>query len=73
MTPAEIELNPQDADRLGLPDGAVLGLSWDRVTQEIQVRRSPNVPPGLALVPRNCGLKIDEPAPAPFPQAKVAQ
>jgi NADH-quinone oxidoreductase subunit G len=71
MATPGIELNPQDAERLGLADGAVLGLSWEGGTEEIRVRRSAEVPAGLALVPRSTGLKLDVPVAAPLPQAGV--
>ncbi len=71
MATPGIELNPGDAERLGLADGAVLGLSWEGGTQEIRVRLSADVPAGLALVPRSTGLKLDEPVAAPVPVAGV--
>jgi NADH-quinone oxidoreductase subunit G len=66
-----IELSPQDAGRLGLADGAVLGLAWEGGAQEIPVLVSVKVPPGLALVPRSTGLKVDEPVPAPIPRTEM--
>jgi NADH-quinone oxidoreductase subunit G len=70
MAHAQIELHPRDAERLGLPEGAMLGFAWQGSTQEIQVRMSPDVPPGLALLPRSTGLSLDEPVTAPLPQAE---
>jgi len=71
LATAGIELNPQDAEQLGLAHGAVLGLVWAGGTQEIPVQLSADVPPGLALVPRSSGLKLDEPMAAPLARAEV--
>ncbi len=62
-----LELNPDDAERMGLTPGATIGLAWDGAAVEIAVRVSPAVPPGLALVPRGVGLPLDGPMAAHFP------
>ncbi|MCJ7512164.1 MAG: NADH-quinone oxidoreductase subunit NuoG [Anaerolineales bacterium] len=71
MATPSLELNPEDAARLGLSDGATLGLAWEGGTEEIPVRVSAAVPLGLALVPRSVGLKLDEPIAANLPQAEA--
>ena len=61
---AQIELNPDDARRLGLEEGAQVELRWPEGQARVQARVRPDVPAGCALVPRSQGVPLEHPAPA---------
>ncbi len=64
LTPPHAALNPQDAARLGVQEGADITVSVNGVTREVRARIREYVPAGVMLIPRSVGLPIVAPAPA---------
>jgi NADH-quinone oxidoreductase subunit G len=61
IPPANIRLNPADAQRLGLVQGAKVRFTLDSTQLEGEVLISEEVPASVALVPRSFGLPVAEP------------
>lgn len=59
-----VALNPAQAERLGLSEGATVRLSLNGAACDAVVRLDESVPENVALVPRSLGAPIDGPAPA---------
>lgn len=59
-----IEVNPEDAKRLGLQDGAEAEVLIFDQAERLPVALRADVPVGTALVPRSVGLAIHEPVKA---------
>ena len=57
----QIEVNPQDGQRLGLQDGAEVEVSIHGQTEHLPVVLKSDVPLGSALLPRSVGLAVHEP------------
>ncbi|RMF50808.1 MAG: NADH dehydrogenase (quinone) subunit G [Anaerolineae bacterium] len=64
LTSPHVALNPQDAARLGVQDGALVAFSVHGVTREVRVHLWDAVPAGVVLAPRSVGLPVVAPAPA---------
>jgi NADH-quinone oxidoreductase subunit G len=58
----QVELNPRDAQALGIAHGARLAVEWDGRTETAEAAVVAGVPAGTALVPRSSGLSLLEPA-----------
>ncbi len=59
-----VSINPEDAERLRIPDGGVARVSPEGGNPAVvTVRVDPYVPPRVVLAPRSFGLAIDEPTP----------
>jgi anaerobic selenocysteine-containing dehydrogenase len=56
-----VELNPADAERLGIQPGAPVQLELQGTTYSLNARLEPKVPPGVALVPRSLGVPVSAP------------
>jgi NADH-quinone oxidoreductase subunit G len=54
-------LNPSDADRIGVTDGAQVEFRWNGNTMKLPTRVDDNVPEGAALVPRSLGVPVRAP------------
>jgi NADH-quinone oxidoreductase subunit G len=59
---AQVRLNPADANRLGLSDGARVRLELNGNPLEALLNLNDEVPEGIVLVPRSLGLPIDSPS-----------
>jgi NADH-quinone oxidoreductase subunit G len=57
-----IRLHPETSKNLGLEDGRLVNISFDAVSGDVAVKLDETVPVGVALVPREMGLAIREPA-----------
>jgi NADH-quinone oxidoreductase subunit G len=57
-----IRLHPETSKNLGLEDGQLVNISFDAVSGDVAVKLDETVPVGVALVPREMGLAIREPA-----------
>ena len=58
----QIELNPEDAARLGIADGGRVEVVWDGRVESCAAAVSSAVPLGSALVLRSSGLTLQSPA-----------
>jgi len=58
----QIELNPMDAQALGVSDGGRLEIGWDGRVETCSAAVSSQVPAGAALVSRSSGLSLLIPA-----------
>jgi predicted molibdopterin-dependent oxidoreductase YjgC len=56
-----LALNPGDADRIGVSDGAQVEFRWNGDTMKLPARIDDNVPKGAALVPRSLGVPVRAP------------
>lgn len=56
-----LRLHPRTAEKLNLPDGAVVSVSADSWTVDVLVKFDETVPFGLALAPRSVGMPISAP------------
>ena len=64
IPPAYVVLNPTDADRLHIPDGAALRISpVGGIAMVVIAKLNPGVPERVLLAPRSYGLAIEEPTP----------
>jgi NADH-quinone oxidoreductase subunit G len=59
-----ISLHPDAAKDLGLEAGQLVSLGFDGVSGEARIKLDDTIPVGVALVPREMGIAIHEPAPA---------
>lgn len=59
---SQVEVNPSDAQSLGITDGARVLFEWDSRTQTAEAAVVATVPPGVALVPRSSGVSLTVPA-----------
>jgi NADH-quinone oxidoreductase subunit G len=59
-----ITLHPEAAQKMGIEEGQLVGVSFDGASGEAVVKLDPTIPVGVALVPRDMGLPIREPVPA---------
>jgi NADH-quinone oxidoreductase subunit G len=57
-----IRLHPETSKNLGLEDGQLVNISFDGVSGDVAVKLDETVPAGVALVPREMGIAIREPA-----------
>jgi NADH-quinone oxidoreductase subunit G len=58
----QVELNPIDAQALGIVDGARVAFEWDSRTEMAEVAVVEGIPAGIALVPRSSGVSLPAPA-----------
>jgi NADH-quinone oxidoreductase subunit G len=58
---AAVEIHPDEAGRLDLLPEGLLELRWDGHTEQLPVRLSTDVPPGVLLLPRSVGLPLHAP------------
>jgi len=56
-----VELNSEEARRLGIAAGARLAIEWDGRGETAEAVITDAVPPGVALVPRSAGIALDVP------------
>ena len=56
-----IALNPADADAQKATDGMTVNVSFNGSFALAVVKIDKNVPAGFALVPRSCGIPVNEP------------
>jgi len=57
-----VEVNPADAQAIGVGDGGPVLLAWDGRHESAEVVLSSAVPAGVVLVPRSSGLSLRQPA-----------
>ena len=57
-----IRLHPETSKNLGLEDGQLVNISFEGASGDVAVKLDETVPAGVALVPREMGLAIREPA-----------
>jgi NADH-quinone oxidoreductase subunit G len=62
LAPVEIGLNPDDAERMGIPNGAKVELRMDGRSVTLPARVDKHVPVGMALLPRSMGIPLYDPA-----------
>lgn len=60
-TPLHLALNPSDADRLGVVDGAQVEFRWNGNSMRLPAKVVDTVPEGAALMPRSLGVSIRDP------------
>jgi len=58
-----LELNPKDANLLGVGDGAEVKFRLNGRSVQLPIRLLESVPEGVALVPRNLGVQVVKPTP----------
>ncbi len=68
---ARLEVNPEDAARLGVPEGGLLEIHWSGRAEQLPVRLSAEVPRGVLLIPRSVGVPVQ--APVEVEAGRVAQ
>lgn len=56
-----IAINPVDANRLNVSDGATVEIGWGNQTSLVAVRLDDRVPESIVLVPRSMGVPISSP------------
>jgi NADH-quinone oxidoreductase subunit G len=61
IPPAHITLHPDVAQRLNIPDGALVQFSLDGVAVDAILHVEEQVPLGVALVPRSLGMPVSAP------------
>jgi NADH-quinone oxidoreductase subunit G len=61
-TRQQVELNPADAQALGLIPGVRVAIEWDGRTEMAEAAVVDGVPAGIALVPHSSGLSLLTPA-----------
>jgi NADH-quinone oxidoreductase subunit G len=57
-----VQLNPSDAERAGIRDGAPVTIEWDGRAETVEAALAQEVPQGVALVPRSSSLSLPSPA-----------
>jgi NADH-quinone oxidoreductase subunit G len=57
----QLALNPNDANRLGVSDGAQIEMRWNGRSERLPVRVERSVPEGAALLPRSLGVPVHAP------------
>jgi predicted molibdopterin-dependent oxidoreductase YjgC len=57
-----VQLNPSDAERAGVGDGALVTIEWDGRAATVEAALAGEVPPGVALVPRSSSISVQAPA-----------
>jgi len=56
-----LELNPAEANRIGLREGGKVEIRWDGRVESVEAVTSADVPQGVALLPRSLGIALDAP------------
>jgi NADH-quinone oxidoreductase subunit G len=62
LTRQQVELNPADAQAMGIGEGVRVAVEWDGRTETAEASVGVGVPAGVALVPRSIGLSLLNPA-----------
>jgi NADH-quinone oxidoreductase subunit G len=62
IPPTHVSLNPADAYRLGVSDGARVQVVLNDSSTLATARLDENLPPGVVLVPRSLGIPLNGPA-----------
>jgi predicted molibdopterin-dependent oxidoreductase YjgC len=70
LTVPQIELNPKDANRLRIDDGAQVEFRVDGSSVRLPARLVESVPEGAALVPRSLEAKVVKPTPVQITPVK---
>jgi NADH-quinone oxidoreductase subunit G len=70
LTVPQIELNPKDANRLSIDDGAQVEFRVDGSSVRLPARLVESVPEGAALVPRSLEAKVVKPTPVQITPVK---
>jgi NADH-quinone oxidoreductase subunit G len=63
LSALHIELNPKDANRLGISDGAHVEFRLDGKSVRLPAHLAETVPEGVALLPRSLGVSVINPIP----------
>jgi NADH-quinone oxidoreductase subunit G len=58
---SQVELNPADAQAMGIADGSRVTFEWDHRTETAEAAVVAAVPAGVALVPRSSGVSLPVP------------
>lgn len=57
----QVQLNPQDADKLGLEMGATASVSLNGTKTSVVAKIDNSIPAGTVLIPRSLGIAINQP------------
>jgi NADH-quinone oxidoreductase subunit G len=61
LSKLQVTLSPEDANRVGVSEGATLEIRWDGRAERIPVAVKDDLPEGVALLPRSLGVEVSTP------------